>query len=317
MSADYIPRLRQELLRAAATAPAHRRRARTVRALRPLAAAAAVALVALAVVLALPVDRGDERPVDTAQTTYRVAGPVSERTAAILRERLAAAGIQDASVSVAAGGGLSIAAPDGARADLAALMRPGRLAIYDWERSVLGPRGEPAPADEGVTGGADAGQSAALTRAEAEARAARVPGGRAVRAPGGWFALGGEPALTNADVARARPARDPMLQEPIVAIDLTAAGQDAFSTLTRELAHRGRKQAADGALAPEARQHLAFVLDGRLVAVPFIDPQAAPDGIDGAVGTQIGGGLTPETARRTAALLSAGPLPAGLTPTEG
>ena len=38
----------------------------------------------------------------------------------------------------------------------------------------------------------------------------------------------------------------------------------------------------------------------------------APDGIDGADGAQIVGGLTQETARQTAAIVSTGPLPAAL-----
>ena len=156
MSSDYIPRLRRELLRAGATKPS--RWAPAARGLRPLAAAAAVALVVLAVVLAFP--RGDEqpsRPVEppagTLQLSYRGEPSSAAASARVMRERLAAAGVRDASVSVAAGGSLTITVPAAARADVAALVRSGRLAIYDWERSVLGPRSTPAPRDESVTGG--------------------------------------------------------------------------------------------------------------------------------------------------------------------
>ena len=103
-------------------------------------------------------------------------------------------------------------------------------------------------------------------------------------------------------------------QDPIVALTLTARGQTLFAALTRELAHRGNETAADGVSPVDALQHLAIVLDDRIVSVPFIDFRQAPDGIDGAAAMQISGDLTPETARRVAALLNAGPLPADLVP---
>jgi hypothetical protein len=82
-----------------------------------------------------------------------------------------------------------------------------RIAFYDGEASVLGPGGEPAPRDPSVTGAPDAERAAAVTRAEAEARAARQPGALVGRAEhgSGWFALGGESALTDAAVAGAEP----------------------------------------------------------------------------------------------------------------
>ena len=169
--------------------------------------------------------------------------------AQILRERLNAAGI---TAEVTAGDGtLTITAPDTARADVTALTAPGRLAIYDWERSVLGPDGRPAPTDPAVTGGPGAGQAAALTEAEARSRADKRPGARALQADRGWFALGGDAALTNADVASARADEDPAGGGPAVALDLTPAGQQAFTTLTRELAQRGADQAVIGRPAPD------------------------------------------------------------------
>ena len=316
MSSDYIPRLRRELLRAGATKPS--RSAHLARGLRPLAAAAAVALVVLAVVLAFP--RGDEqpsRPVETppVQLTYRGEPSSAAASARVMRERLAAAGVRDAAVSVSSAGTLALTVPEAARADVAALVNSGRFAIYDWERSVLGPGSTPAPRNAAVTGGEDAGRSAATTKSVAEARAARAPGGSAVRAlpaaPDGWFALGGPPALTNADIQRARPDVDPAMQEPIVVLELTAGGEKAFAALTRELARRGSDNAVPGA-GIESAQHFAIVVDDQIVSVPFIDFREAPDGIDGPEAVQIQGDLTPETARRLAALLSAGPLAAGL-----
>jgi preprotein translocase subunit SecD len=317
MSTDYISRLRAELLRAGAAEPAPRRRARAVRRLRPIAAVAAVALVVATVVLTLPGDRRDEIPAqgasDAVALTYRVQTGDATEASQILRERLEAAAI---TAEVTTGDGtLTITAPDTARADVTALTAPGRLAIYDWERSVLGPDGRPAPTDPAVTGGPSASHAAAVTETEARSRAAKTPGARAVQADDGWFALGGEAALTNADVASAHADEDPA-GGPAVAFGLTPPGQQAFTTLTRDLAHRGADQAVAGDPL-QTSQHLALVLDDRIVSTPYINWQEAPDGLDGAAGASMSGLPTLKQAQLAAALLSAGPLPGTLEPVQG
>ena len=315
MSSDYIHRLRRELLRAGATKPSRMRWAHPARTLRPLAGVAAVALVVVAVVLAFPrgaEQRNETTTANTIDLSYRVDPADSASAARVMRERLAALGVRGASVS-ASGAVLAITAPDSARADVTALTHSGRFAIYDWERSVLGPRGTPAPTDASVTGGQDAARAGAVSKTEAGKRAGD---GQVVRAEGaandGWFALGGKPALTNADIERARATVDPNTNEPIVALELTPEGEDAFASLTREVARRGGNAVPASGL--EAAQHIAIVVDDRIVAVPYIDFRQAPDGIDGATGLHVSGGLTPETARQLAALLSAGPLAAPLQP---
>jgi SecD/SecF fusion protein len=55
---------------------------------------------------------------------------------------------------------------------------------------------------------------------------------------------------------------------------------------------------------------MAMVLDDQLVAVPFINFQDAPDGIDGRTGAQIQGGLSGQRAEQIAIMLNTGPLPA-------
>jgi preprotein translocase subunit SecD len=322
MSSDYIDRLRHELLRAgASTQPARHRPARLKRALPALVTAGAVALVAAALLLTWPAVRTDDRPVEPAEPgagqIYRVEpSGAAEQTAQVLRERLAAAGVAGA-VTVA-GDGLTITAPPAAQEAVTALTQPGRVGFYDWEGRVLGPGGRPAPTDPETTGNPDAGRGAAVTKAEAEARAAAVPDGRVVRAENGdgWFALGGAPALTDADIAGAESMVIQATDHPIVVVELTPRGQDAFADLTRELAHRGANLAEPGS-GLEASQHLAIVIDGRIVAVPFIDFRVAPDGIDGADGAQISGNLTEETARQMASIIDSGPLPGALTSTGG
>jgi SecD/SecF fusion protein len=119
--------------------------------------------------------------------------------------------------------------------------------------------------------------------------------------------------MTNVDVAGAGSGVVPSSQQPMVTINFTRLGQTSFSELTRSLAHRARARAAGGVDDMEANQHFAIVIDDRIVAAPYIDFRAAPDGLDGSTGAMIEGGLTPDVARRTAAILSTGPLPAALS----
>ena len=366
---EYIPRLREELVAAAAREHAGHRRRSAVRPSR-------VAVAALAATFVLAVSAievaNDERPVGTlppgTALSYRVApapgddaAAMAERAAEVLRARIAALGIADARVTVA-GDRVGVDADSADRAPIAALAAPGVLGIYDWEASVLGPDGRPAPRDESVTGGAGAGQQASVSRYEAVLRAAKaqgtggppafwlvdddmrevlagpqlsrdaltsgsvpegarvteVPGGvrvvQAERSPpvGGWYAIGDGAALGNADVADARAARDPATQEPIVAFDFTPAGRRAFEALTRGIAHRGADAHRPGDDPLLTSQHLAMVLDDRLVAVPFIHFQDAPDGIDGSSGAQIQGGLSGQRAEQIAVILDTGPMPVTL-----
>jgi preprotein translocase subunit SecD len=317
MSSDYVSRLRAELLRAGALEQSRRRRTQVLTRLRPVAVMAAVALLVATVALTVPREGRDEVPAEQrgAETlTYRLpTGDVTE-AARIMRARLSAAGI--GAEVVARNGTLAITAAHEARAAVTALTAPGRVAIYDWERSVLGPDGRPAPTDISVTGGMAAGQDAELTEAEARSRAAKHPGARAVRTDrGGWFALG-DAALTNADVAGARALEDPT-GHPVVRLDLTAAGQQAFKTLTAELVRRGAAR-SDGAGPLQSSQHLGIVLDDRLLSTPFINWREAPkDGFGAADGADLSGLPTPERAQLAAALLTAGPLPAALQPAQG
>jgi preprotein translocase subunit SecD len=311
MSSDYIPRLREELLRAGAARQTSRWRPVRVP-IRPLVPVAAVCLIVAALVVAWPTGRENETATPqtpTTKLTYRTDPARAYEVAAILRTRLAHAGV-DARVAVSGGGHLTITAPEGARADVAALTQRGIFAVYDWETSVLGSRGKPASSDPAVTGGENAGRGAAVSKAEAQVRGVRAGFARIVRAHGGasnqWFALGGDPWMTRACIDGANPATDQANGEPIVLIDLTAEGRQVFADLTRRVAQRGADRGSN--------QHLAIVIDDRIVAVPFIDYREAPDGLSGSNGLQIAGGLTEQTARDTAAVLDSGPLPADVRP---
>ena len=374
---EYIPRLRQELVDAAARERAGQRRRLGVRPAR-VALVLAAAVVAAAVVLAVQAIQvvDDDRPVvslpPSTALSYRVspaggdADVAAQRSAEILRARIAALGIGGAEVSVAGDRvGVDVAAPAD-RSVVAALAVPGKLLIYDWETSVLGPDGRPAPGDESVTGGPGAGQQAAVSQYEAVMRAAKagptggppqlwlvdeaasevlagpqwtrdaltddgavpegarvveVPGGvRVVRAegagPGRYYALADTTALGNGEISRARAATDPVNGDPIVAFDFTSSGRSAFESLTREIAQRGSDASRPGDDPLRTSQHIAIVLDDRLVAVPFINYQEVPDGIDGKSGAQISGGLSSQRANQIATILNTGPMPVTLAPVE-
>jgi SecD/SecF fusion protein len=269
---------------------------------------------------------------DEIRMTYRVSTPdgvasatVTDEVVDVLRDRLAAARV-DAAKVVADGREIVVSASgdeDATRATITALTAPGSVAIYDWENTVVGPDGRPAPGDPKVTGGAAADTSpTAISRRAAQLRGGRVAGGPRgrviVRASattaGGWFVLVAKPAMTGADIEHAKPVHDQAAGEPSVAMTFTPRGQESFAELTRELAERGARAIRAGTPVIEANQHFAIVVDDRIVATPYIDPRQNPEGIDGSFGGLISGGMTAQQAARLAGLISAGPLPARLAP---
>jgi preprotein translocase subunit SecD len=255
-------------------------------------------------VLALMVIRPEIRTSGPAGDSVQIQLGGGTQAAEVMRERLARADVRDVDVSVA-GDEVTLSAPPELRATIAALAVPGHFGIYDWETSVAGPHG-PSPADATVTGGEDAGHAAALSLHAAAARAAALDAPyvtvvRAQRQPDRAYVLARTPALTNRDLASAQPDRDPQAGESVVHLQFTADGAGAFSRLTRAVAHRGAERGAN--------QHLALVVDNRILSVPYIDHRVAPEGLGGQEGAQISGELTPRDAHLLAAVLSTGPLP--------
>ena len=116
----------------------------------------------------------------TTRLTFRApdASPAQlEQTRRIVCARLAGTGV-DHRVGRSAPNGLTVELPRAsapASPAGAGIFGVGRLAIYDWEPNVIGPRGVPAPRDPRVTGGPGAGRSGAITLYEAVRRAARRP----------------------------------------------------------------------------------------------------------------------------------------------
>jgi SecD/SecF fusion protein len=323
---EYIPRLREELVAAAARERAGQRPRRQIVRPRRIVIAAAVAVALAAFVLAVgSIDRPhDERPVAPAPPTSGLTFDVqpaagatpadaAAEAAQVLRARLAAAGVAGATVTVS---GERIAVEVARAADrerVAALAQPGRLVIQDWEATVLGPDGSSARPDARLP--RPVSRAEAMRRAEKATTDARV-----VRAPAygldGWYALAVRPALGNAQIASAQAATDPRTGEPIAAFELTAAGREAFHQLTRGIAQRGADAHRPGDDPVVNAHHLVIVLDDRIASIPFINYAEVPDGIDGTRGVHIAGGLTEQRARDIAVILDSGPLPATLVPAE-
>jgi preprotein translocase subunit SecD len=102
-----------------------------------------------------------------------------DRTMDIMRRRVEDLDVSGAEIQRSGADQIDVSLPDVENADQAQQQvgTTARLVFYDWEKSVLGPDGKPAPADQSVTGGPNAGQPGAGTQTyyEAVTRAARFP----------------------------------------------------------------------------------------------------------------------------------------------
>jgi preprotein translocase subunit SecD len=311
MSSDYITRLRHELVEAAAREHAGRARRslpplpRLRRVVPALGAAIVAAVIVVAVATVIGGEGPNDRPVATNEVTYQAGGD-ADRAAEVLLARAHAVGLADVAVKASADGrvvvDLGADAHPGARETVAALSVPGRLRIYDWEKNLL--TREPLSRER-------AAQRAEAAKGSAIAIRAVPP------AADGWFVLDDDPALGNAQIARAETMAEAGMQGSGIGIRFTERGKAAFEQLTREVADRGADRALPGVDPIEASGHIAIVLDDTLVALPYINYREAPDGIDGSAGTQISGDFTRRQAERMAAIIDSGPLPGALTELPG
>jgi SecD/SecF fusion protein len=233
---------------------------------------------------------------------------------------------------------------------------PAQLLFYDWEPNLLDARCRPAPAaGAGATSRYRAVLRAARCPArryrlmshtapvyyavdDARGRVLAGPGpspsavlaggGRAVRVlpgttvvadpeNGQWYVLRDDAAVTGAETTDPRAETDGATGAPIVTLRFTPPGQSEMRTLTRRVARRGQARQLPGLAPQTAAQHFAVALDDRLLALPFVDFRANPDGIDSHEGLQIQGGFTKQSAQALAALLQSGSLPARLIPRPG
>ncbi len=94
------------------------------------------------------------------------------------------------------------------------------------------------------------------------------------------YAVRAAPAVTkeHIDPSAIRRATDPVTGTPLVIVDLTAQGRQAFAQLTKEAARLGGRD--------QGWHHLAVVVGDEIVAFPEVDFDAYPDGFPDAPGIQ-------------------------------
>ncbi len=131
--------------------------------------------------------------------------------------------------------------------------------------------------------------------------------------PDRWWLLRDDPALSGTDIKDPKQAYDQQGGGgPIVTMEFTNKGKNAFQSVTQAIAQRGQDNALPTQSPLEASQHFAIVLDNQLVSTPFINYAENPDGIDGETGAQISGGFTVQSAQDLAKFLEIGALPVEL-----
>jgi hypothetical protein len=186
------------------------------------------------------------------------------------------------------------------RADASDALAPGVVTVYDWEANALLPDGRTVA--QGLedqvaratsisrTGAASVGMPLADAREQLRALGGdgRIvqsfgpdPGRRTPRSDprARFFVLRGAPGLTGAERAAPRMPTGPRGGEVTFELVFGDAQRRAWNDLTRAVSQRGQSQMLPGVPVAVAAQHVALVLDDRLIALEAIDPQELPDGI--------------------------------------
>jgi SecD/SecF fusion protein len=131
-----------------------------------------------------------------------------------------------------------------------------------------------------------------------------------------WWVIKDNPVLGGTDIKNPEQTFEGGTGgPPIVTMDFSDRGRDAFAETTREIAQRGADNAVlNGGVGNPigASHHFAIRLDNELISTPYINFRENPDGIDGSQGAQISGGFTIQSAQDLARLLKTGALPVRL-----
>ncbi len=210
-----------------------------------------------------------------------------------------------------------------------AALAPGRVEVFDWERSALLPddttvaEGLAQELPRATTISRGAGASTGLTLAEATAQRARQHGAAwIVQARGPFergeplrrddprarfYVLRGEPALRSAAGIHVAPlTRAGGYVHPFLRFE--EAQEPTLRRVTRTISQRGQDLMLPGVSAEAAAQHLAVVLDDRLVALAAIDPARQPDGVTGDA-VRLPDSVVRRGLRELTDILASGPLP--------
>src|SRR5215211_5206650 len=113
-------------------------------------------------------------------------------------------------------------------------------------------------------------------------------GSDVIKVPQGVVVVEAEPELSGADVTHPEANTDPNTNAPIVTMDFTDKGREAFARVTKRIAERGAKVILPpGTDKQQAFQRFAITLDNKIVSLATIDFVQNPEGIDGRTGAQI------------------------------
>ena len=116
--------------------------------------------------------------------------------------------------------------------------------------------------------------------------------------------------LSGADIENPEQQLDPQTNEPIVTMEFTDEGQEAFARVTKRIAERGASILLPPGQPPSAaEQSFAITLDNEIVSLASIDFVRYPEGIDGRTGAQINGIGSLEETQDLAESLRIGALP--------
>jgi SecD/SecF fusion protein len=125
-----------------------------------------------------------------------------------------------------------------------------------------------------------------------------------------FFVIEDDSELSGKDIKNPEQQFDPNTNAPIVTMEFTDQGREAFARVTKRLAERGSKIILPpGTDREQAFQRFAITLDDKIVSLATIDFIQNPEGIDGRTGAQIEGIGTIEETQDLAESLRIGALP--------
>jgi len=105
-----------------------------------------------------------------------------------------------------------------------------------------------------------------------------------------YFVLEDDSELSGADIKNPEQNTDQRTNEPIVTMEFSDDGREAFANVTKRLAQRGSEIIVPpGGDRERTLQRFAITLDDQIVSLATIDYRENPEGIDGRTGAQING----------------------------
>src|SRR5215211_2380024 len=136
-----------------------------------------------------------------------------------------------------------------------------------------------------------------------------------------FFVIEDDSELNGKEIKNPEQAFDPNTNEPLVNMEFTDKGREAFARVTKRIAERGRNcetlagvdpNCPQGSRPDDFFQRFAITLDNQIVSLATIDYQDNPEGIDGRTGASIENIGTIQQAQDLAESLRIGALPIDL-----